>query len=98
MSTLSIPFIGRAVITGVATSGAGSTYVTFPDQPCTLLDIVNSTGVDLEYRRGGGGSSMPILAGTSRLIGGITNASQIGVRRLDVAVTPVNVPAEAFCS
>lgn len=91
------PQFSAITIRSVVTSAAsGATPVFFGSYACTQLDIVNDTGVDIEYYRNATGTYMPILAGTSRMIVGITNASQIGVRRVDQVATAVTVKAEAF--
>ncbi|MET3512739.1 hypothetical protein ABIC63_000504 [Pseudacidovorax sp. 1753] len=93
--------VGRELYTvtsiSVSTPAAGgSGFATFPAQACTALEIINtrSDAVDIEYNRGSG-PSVPIPAGYTRLIDGITNASQIGVRRRDQVATAVTVIAEA---
>lgn len=78
------------------TAAAGATFAVFGAQPCTDLDIVNSSGTPVEYRRGGAGVAIQIAAGGSRLVRGITDAAQIGVRRVDQSNTQVAVTAEAF--
>lgn len=83
-------------IIDVQTAAAGSDYVTFADTPCNALEVVNSTGTTIEYRRGGTGVTVPVLSGTARKIVGITNANQISLRRVDVSNTQVRVAAEAF--
>ncbi|WP_304306233.1 hypothetical protein [Pseudacidovorax intermedius] len=86
-------------IVSQATSGAnGATYVAFGNAPCTALEIVNTRAdaVDIEYQRGGAATAgIVIPAGYSRLIDGITNASQIAIRRRDAQLTSVTVMAEA---
>lgn len=77
-------------------ASVGATPVLFTTQACTSLDLVNNTGVDIEYQRGGAGSYMTVPNGMSRLVQGITNASQIGIRRKDSVATAVTVQAEAF--
>lgn len=96
MTTFTFPYSGAVRITTVATSGSGTAWTAFPDQSCMVLDLVNNTGVDLEYRRNGNGTAMPVLNGSSRFIGGIQNSNQIQVRRIDQAATPVNVYGETF--
>lgn len=84
-------------ITEVATSATdGSVYAAFTAYACTGLDIVNNTDADIEYQRNATGAAMTIKAGATRFIQGITNASQIAVRRKDLAATTVTVEAEAF--
>ncbi|ANJ65283.1 hypothetical protein REXELLA_55 [Erwinia phage vB_EamP_Rexella] len=92
-----MPTYSAVTILSVATSAsAGATATVFGAQACTGLDIVNSSNVDIEYQRGGAGQFMTISAGTSRLVTGITNANQIGVRRVDQVATAVTIKAEAF--
>lgn len=83
-------------IMAVATAAAGATYVTFAAQACSSLDIVNNTGVDIEVRRGGAGSTLVVRDGYSRLMQGVTNANGIQVRRLDQSNTVVTLTAEAY--
>lgn len=93
---LSAPKYTTVSITQVATNATGSTFNAFPSVSCEFMDIVNDTGTDLEYRRGGAGNTMVILAGQTRTIQGLSNANAISIRRKDVANTPVTVRAEAF--
>lgn len=83
-------------VLSVLTQATGANWATFNSTTCSSLDIVNNSGVDIEYRRNGGGNSMVVRDGYSRLIQGITNASQIIVRRVDQANTVVTVTAEAY--
>lgn len=84
-------------ILAAATPAAGGTAFTlFAAQVCTALDVVNPNSVDVEYQRNATGNTMTIPAGASRLIQGITNANQIGVRRVDQSTTAVTVQAEAY--
>lgn len=74
----------------------GNAWVAFGAQACTGMDIINNTDKDIEYRRGGAGLSVKIKAGAARYVQGITNASQISVRRVDVTAGAVTVEAEAY--
>lgn len=85
-----------AVILSLTTSATGASFVTFSSQTCDALDLVNASTATIEYRRNGAGAAMPIPAGSSRLILGITNANQIGIRRLDTSNTQVSIAAEAI--
>jgi len=84
------------VITAVTSTVTGNAYVSFGSKVCAFIDIVNHTGTDIEYRRNGVGEFITIPTGQSRMIEGITNANQIGVRRKDSSLTAVTVRAEAF--
>jgi hypothetical protein len=91
----------NATVTGGAieaqTDGAdGSTWVAYGSQACTVLDLFNNTGTDIEYRRGGAGVAITVADGLSRQVRGITNANEIEVRRVDLSATQVTIPAEFY--
>lgn len=87
-----------ATIATVATNATGANWQAFASAACTSMDIVNSASaaVDIEYRRGGSGSSIVIPAGTARAIIAIENADEIEVRRVDQSNTTVTISAELF--
>lgn len=91
-----MPDAESVVITSVTTAATGSNWTAFASAACDALDLINNTGVTVEYRRGGAGSTVPVPTGASRLIVGIANANEIGVRRVDVSNTQVVVQAEAL--
>ena len=93
----SVPTATSGTILTQTTNGTtGSLFVLFAAQTCTALDIVNNTGVTIEYQRSAAGNAMQIPTGTARMVIGITNANQIGIRRTDQSTTQVTVQAEAF--
>lgn len=96
MSDNNFPRVQSVSITSAQTAATGTNWTAFADGPCTALDLVNTTGTAIEYRRRGAGETMPIPDQTSRMILGITNASQIEVRRVDTSNTQVTVKAERF--
>ena len=79
----------------VTTAATGSNWTAFSSQACNALDIVNSSSVAVEYRRGATGNAMTILSGSARLVVGIANANEVEVRRVDQSNTQVTIPAEA---
>lgn len=85
-------------IVSLQTNATGSTYNAFSSQACECLDIVNTqpAAVDLEVRRGGSGNTIIVPAGSSRLFVGITNASDLQVRRLDQSSTQMTFTSEAI--
>jgi hypothetical protein len=83
-------------ILALTTDATGTNYTAFSSQACTTLSISNPSTTDIEYRRGGAGAAMPIAAGASYLVLGITNANQIDVRRKDTSNTQITIGAEAF--
>ena len=92
----SVPGAVSATILTLTTAATGANYTAFSSQVCQSLDIVNTSSVAIEYRRGGAGNAMTILSGSSRLVVGITDANQIGVRRVDQSNTQITIPAEAI--
>lgn len=93
---VSVPGAVSATIMSLTTAATGTNYTAFSSQTCNALDIVNTSSVAIEYRRGGTGNAMTILSGSSRLVVGITNANQIDVRRVDTSNTQITIPAEAI--
>ncbi len=96
LSAVKMPSYSSVSIASVATSTTGANWTSFGSQTCNAFDLVNDTGVAIEYRRGGGGVAITIAAGASRLITGITNISQISVRRVDQSNTAATVKGEVF--
>jgi hypothetical protein len=92
----SVPGAVSATILSLTTAATGSNYTAFASTTCQSLDIVNTSSVAIEYRRGGAGNAMTILSGSSRLVVGITDANQIAVRRVDQSNTQITIPAEAI--
>ena len=82
----------------LTTNATGTTYNAFPAQACEKLDIVNTEpgAVDIEIRRGGAGETLCIPAGSSRMVCGITDASDIQARRSDLSDIQAVVKAEAI--
>lgn len=93
---VSVPGAVSATIMSLTTAATGTNYTAFSSQTCNALDIVNTSSVAIEYRRGGTGNAMTILSGSSRLVVGITNANEIDVRRVDTSNTQITIPAEAI--
>lgn len=77
----------------VSTLAAGATYAAFGAQVCSSLTIANATGVAIDVQQGGAGAPLTLPTGGIVTLSGITNASQIAVRRNDVGVAVVIVTA-----
>lgn len=92
----SVPNANSVTIMSLTTAATGTNWTAFSSQTCNSLDIVNTSSVAIEYRRGAAGNTMTILSGSSRLVVGITNANQIDVRRVDTSNTQITIPAEAI--
>lgn len=88
--------VGVPVIGSVATSALGTEWVALGAQACARVEVINDTGTKLLLRRNGGGNTLPLYDGFARLFRGITNASQLQVRRADSSNTPVTVTWESY--
>lgn len=85
-------------IVSLQTNATGTTYNAFASQACEQLDIVNTQfgAVDLEVRRGASGNTIIVPGGSSRMFIGITDASDLQVRRRDTSNTQVTFTGEAI--
>lgn len=91
-----LPHPTRAGIEKLQTQASGATFKTFTGLACTTLSLSNSSVADLEYQISAAGGVQIIATGASYLITGITNANQVGVRRLDQSNTQVYFSGEMF--
>lgn len=86
-----------SVFLSVETALTGVDFTTFASQTCTNLYIDNNTGTVIEVQKNGSGPTITVQSGTGgRNFGGITNADQLAVRRVDQSVVRVIVTAEAI--
>ena len=77
----------------VTAAAAGTTFVAIAAQACKQLTVINNTGTVLEAQQGGSGVAVPIFAGQAFTFFGLTNANQLGLRRVDQSTTPVTAHA-----
>ena len=94
--SITVPSASTVTVLNLTTAATGTNWTAFSSQVCGALDIVNNTGVTIEYRRNAAGIAMQIPNGSARMVIGITNANQVDVRRTDTANTQVNIQAEAI--
>lgn len=92
----SVPYASSVTILSAQTNATGTNWTAFGSAVCTAIDITNNTGIDIEYRRNGAGTTYPIPAKTARLIIGISNANQIEIRRIDQNNNQITIYAEAI--
>lgn len=92
------PKVASAAIISLTTAAVGTNFTAFGAQACTAVAIVNTntTAVDLEVRRGASGNTIVVPAGAERVFVGVTNASDLQVRRLDQSNTQVTFTSEAL--
>lgn len=80
----------------VTTAAAGATYTPLADLDCNTVILLNNTGTSLEIQNTGDtGHSFILPDGTADIFSGITNASQLQVRRADVSNAQVTASYKA---
>lgn len=92
---------GRALVAPSMGSGGhfavsvnlGASAVTFLAQPCKQITIANDTGTTIEVFQAGGAVFLPVFDGSYYTFFGLSDASQLGVRRKDQSATAVTVKA-----
>lgn len=95
------------VIMEVLTSATGANWAAFGGQACTSLDLVNTmsasttpttvaAATNLRWRYVGSSLWLPLPAGSSFLVMGITNANQVEVQRSDNSNTQIGLRAVAY--
>lgn len=90
----SIPVMTSGGHISAATNGTtGATFTAFGSQLCKQVTIVNDTGTKIEVQQDGAGVALPINDGTSFTFFGLTNANQLGVRRVDQTTVVATVKA-----
>lgn len=75
--------VGSVVNGSIQTSSTGSNFSILPAGTGLRVVLINRTGVDIEVQRNGAGEALIIEDGTFWTFQGITNANQLGVRRVD---------------
>lgn len=87
------PALGSGGFIATNTVSGGTGWGAFGAQALTQLTIGNDTGTDIEIRQDNTGLALTVFDGTYYTIFGITDASQISVRRKDQSTTQVAVKA-----
>ncbi len=90
-----LPYTSSAFMS-VTTSATGANFVAFGSQSCTIINIDNKTGTQIEVQKNGSGPAVLIAVGATREFSGITNANQLAIRRVDQSNTQVTTTAEAI--
>jgi hypothetical protein len=88
-----LPSMANGGNLAVTTNATGTTYTAFASQACKQLTISNQSGVVIEVRQGGGGVALQLPTGAFYTFFGITNADQLGVRRVDTSNTQITITA-----
>ena len=83
-----------SVFMAVETAAVGTEYTAFGAQACDGLVIDNHSGQSMQVKKGATTTVIP--TGVSRYIGGIANANEISLRRVDTSNTQLTVYAEAI--
>jgi len=95
---VSVPRAGSGTVSNASqqTNATGATYNTLASATCYAIEFINNTGTTIEYRRGGSGVAIPIFDKSSKLVIGIANANEIGIRRTDTSNTQVTIVYEVY--
>lgn len=75
----------------VQTAATGTNYTALSSQAVARVHVVNTSGTDIEVRQDGAGVALPVANGTGFTFNGISNASQLSIRRVDTSNTQVTV-------
>lgn len=75
----------------VQTSATGSTYVALGSSPAFKATLSNQSGTTIDVRQGGAGIAFPIPTGQIFEFEGITNTSDLSIKRTDNSNTQVTV-------
>lgn len=87
------PVISSGGHISLTTDSSGTAFTAFSSQTCTQLTISNNTGTTLEVEQGGSGVALPIFPASYYTFFGLTDASNLSVRRVDQSTTSVTVTA-----
>lgn len=75
------------------TSATGGNFATLPAQSCRHVTIANRSGTDIEVQQDGAGDAYPVMTGTYFTFYGLSDLSQLAVRRIDQSNAQVTVNA-----
>jgi hypothetical protein len=89
-----VPTVTASSFGTVQTANPGTNYATLTSAACRAVTLLNTTGTDLEVRRGGAGAAFPVQDGMGYTFEGLTNANELSVRRVDTSNTQVTATYE----
>lgn len=93
---LKTPLASYSASTFMTAVTTGAAFTPFSNQTCDQLCIENNTAYTIEVQKGGAGNTLQIQPGNSRLFGGIVNANQLAIRRVDQNAAAITIQAEAI--
>lgn len=82
---------GTGTAGSVTTAVVGTNWTALSALAGWAVTFVNNTGTDLEVRKGGAGAYVPVYDGSYFTFDGLTDASNLEVRRIDTSNTQVTV-------
>ncbi|MDO8595266.1 MAG: hypothetical protein Q7R45_01450 [Sulfuricaulis sp.] len=71
------------------TANPGSGWTALATVACHEVAVVNNTGTDLEFRRGGAGTALVVPDGAGWVFESLANANELQIRRVDQSNTQV---------
>ena len=78
----------------VQTSAVGATFVALAAAVAREVEITNQTGTVIEVRRGGAGVAFQLPSGSIKTFAGVSNASDLSLRRTDTSNVQVTLQYE----
>lgn len=87
------PMLSSGGNISATTDPSGTAFTLFGAQACKQLTISNNSGTTIEVQQGGTGVSFPVFPASYYTFFGITDASNLGIRRVDQSTTSVTVVA-----
>lgn len=80
-----------AAFGSVQTNATGTNWTTLTSSTAKRVTLLNETGTDIDIRLNGAGTTITVSDNQGIELGGLTNANQIGVRRVDTSNTQVTL-------
>lgn len=87
------PMLSSGGHISVTTDSSGTSFTSLSSQACKQVTIANNSGTTIEVQQGGTGVGFPIFPSTYFTFFGLTDASNLGIRRVDQSTTAVSVIA-----
>ena len=78
-----LPAVNLVSHASEVSSGTGSSWVVLSSSVASQLSILNTNDVDIEVRRSGTGTGLPVVSNSYWVFRGITNANELSFRRKD---------------
>jgi hypothetical protein len=91
MSANVVPLLAGGGNGTVQTAATGANYTQLAAQRCSQVSIVNNSGAAVGVRQDGAGAEVPVFDQSYFTFYGLSDASQLSLRRVDQSNTQVSV-------